>query len=493
MKHIARWLLVAALAFIPVEIAGAQTIPGGGGGTPAPCTAFGTTAGTCLQGAGALGTPSSGTGTNLTGIPLTSGVTGTLPLANGGTGVTSAQGNGTKVQLSTGSATTNDCVKFDANGNTVSSGAACGTGSGSVTSVATGACLTGGPITTTGTVAGTYSIRAVTGTTDTILAADACGLVTYSNGSAVAVTLPAPSGSFASGFGFDGQNLGAGTVTITPGGGALINGSASLAIAQNRGCSIASDGTNYQVSACTALVVAGAGTVTSVALSAPSNVACVVSGSPVTTTGTLTCTPAGTSGGVPYFSSSSALSSSGALTANLPVIGGGAGAAPAVGTRSGNTTAYVTTTGSQTSGDVVSIDASGNHIASGTALTNLVTTNTAQTITASKRGTVQTLSPSASTYTPNFDTGNNFTLTLAATNTIANPSTTPVAGQSGIFEIIQDGTGGRLVTWGSQYVATGGVSTLTLSTAISAKDYLSYYVVDATHILLSVGALNATH
>jgi hypothetical protein len=54
------------------------------------------------------------------------------------------------------------------------------------------------------------------------------------------------------------------------------------------------------------------------------------------------------------------------LTANLPVIGGGTSLV-AVGTRSGNTTAYVTTTGSQTSGDCVSIDASGNHIASGAA------------------------------------------------------------------------------------------------------------------------------
>lgn len=54
-----------------------------------------------------------------------------------------------------------------------------------------------------------------------------------------------------------------------------------------------------------------------------------VSGVPITSSGTIAFTIAGTSGGIPYFSASNTWASSGVLAANALVVGGGAGATPA--------------------------------------------------------------------------------------------------------------------------------------------------------------------
>ena len=75
-------------------------------------------------------------------------------------------------------------------------------------------------------------------------------------------------------------------------------------------------------------IAATSGSVTSVAQSFTGGLISVA-GSPITTSGTLALTVAGTSGGIPYFSSTSTWATSAALAANALVVGGGAGVAPA--------------------------------------------------------------------------------------------------------------------------------------------------------------------
>lgn len=170
----------------------------------------------------------------------------------------------------------------------------------------------------------------------------------------------------------------------------------------------------------------GSGGLTSVGLSVPGSSLFGVTGSPLVANGTLALTTTGTSGGIPYFSSGSALSPSAALTANLPVIGGGAGVAPSVGTRSGNTTAYVTTTGAQTSGDCVKIDASGNHVANGSACGTA-----GVSVTAGTPNIVVTPSPGTGTFTVG---------TTAALNTQSGASYTLLAGDAGKLVLRTNGS-----------------------------------------------------
>lgn len=92
--------------------------------------------------------------------------------------------------------------------------------------------------------------------------------------------------------------------------------------------------------------VSGSGTVTSVAQSFTGGIVSVA-GSPITTSGTLALTVAGTSGGIPYFSSGTTWATSAALAAGAIVVGGGAGVTPATTTTgTGVVTALGVNTGS---------------------------------------------------------------------------------------------------------------------------------------------------
>lgn len=117
---------------------------------------------------------------------------------------------------------------------------------GGISQIDTSCGVSGGPITTTGTIQGAATPNAQTGTSYAIQNSDCGKLLTLSNSSPVAVSIAQAGGSgdFASGWFVTVINEGAGVATITPTT-STIDGAASLTLSQNQSVDLFSDGSNY--------------------------------------------------------------------------------------------------------------------------------------------------------------------------------------------------------------------------------------------------------
>lgn len=265
------------------------------------------TAGTdYLAPGGALGTPASGTATNITGLPLSTGVTGVLPVLNGGTGNTSGtatiNANLTGDVTSVGNATTLTNAPVIAK---VLTGYVSGAGTVAATDSilqaiqkldgndATNANLTG-PITSTGNAT---AVAAQTGTGSTFVMQASPTLTTPNLGTPAAAVLTSATGlPLTTGV--------TGTLPVANGG----TGTTTPSIVGGTNVTVSGTWPNQTINA----TGVGLGTVTSVAAMVPSVLS--ISGSPITTSGTLAITYSGTA---------------------LPVVNGGTGVTTSTGT--GNT------------------------------------------------------------------------------------------------------------------------------------------------------------
>jgi hypothetical protein len=115
------------------------------------------------------------------------------------------------------------------------------------------------------------------------------------------------------------------------------------------------------------------------------------------------------------------------------------------------------------------------------------TTSTGISVTGTALATTDTDTTNTGNVTLDFGANQNFVLTLTGNVTLDNPTTEQV-GQSGFITFIQDGTGSRTVTLGTDYETAGGAG-LTLSSTASATDVVPYIVVASNRILLGTPQL----
>ena len=131
------------------------------------------------------------------------------------------------------------------------------------------------------------------------------------------------------------------------------------------------------------------------------------------------------------------------------------------------------TIGSASDTDAVSITSAGN--------IGINTTSPAKKLSVNgpALATISALTD-GSTITADFDTAQNFSVTLGGNRTLANPSNLD-AGQTGSIFITQDGTGSRTLAYGNQWAFAGGTAP-TLTTTAAAVDRIDYIVMSASII-----------
>ena len=110
------------------------------------------------------------------------------------------------------------------------------------------------------------------------------------------------------------------------------------------------------------------------------------------------------------------------------------------------------------------------------------TTSTGATVTGTLIATTDTDATNTGSVTLDFGANQNFVLTFTGNVTLANPTTEQV-GQAGIIVCIQDGSGSRTLSLGTDYETAGGEG-ITLSTDANAVDIVPYFVKASASIQL---------